>query len=237
MGIVLSLKKIDTRYGKLRVLRAVSMEVPGGEIVTLVGANGAGKTTLLGAISGFVVPYRGEIEFQGQGINGLAPEEIMKMGISQVPEGRALFPLMTVADNLELGAYVRKNRKEISEDLDQAYGLFPILKERKGQMAGTLSGGEQQMLAIARGLMCRPKLFLLDEPSLGLAPIMVETIAKTIQKINSRGVTILLVEQNVTMALRMAGLGYVLELGEIVLKGTGEELLNNESVKKAYLGL
>lgn len=234
---MLSLKKVDTRYGGLRVLRAVSLEVPAGEIVTLVGANGAGKTTLLGAISGFVIPFGGEIEFQGQRINGMTPESIMRMGISQVPEGRALFPLMTVVDNLEMGAYVRKDRKEIFADLEQVYELFPIFKERKGQLAGTLSGGEQQMLAIARGLMCRPKLFMLDEPSLGLAPLVVEAIGEIIREINSRGVTILLVEQNVNMALQMASRGYVLEIGKIVLQGTGEELLNDELVKKAYLGL
>jgi len=159
------------------------------------------------------------------------------MGISQVPEGRAIFPLMTVVDNLEMGAYVRRDKKEIGADLAQVYELFPILKERRGQLAGTLSGGEQQMLAIARGVMSRPRLFLLDEPSLGLAPLLVEAIGGIIREINSRGVTILLVEQNVNMALQMASRGYVLEVGKIVLQGTGEELLNNEQVRKAYLGL
>jgi branched-chain amino acid transport system ATP-binding protein len=202
---VLSLKRVDTRYGGLHVLKGVSLEVSAGEIVTLVGANGAGKTTLLWAISGFVIPFEGEIEFLGQRIRGLSPELIVKMGISQVPEGRAIFPLMTVVDNLEMGAYVRRDKKEIVADLGQVYELFPILKERKGQLAGTLSGGEQQMLAIARGVMSRPRLFL--------------------------------VEQNVNMALQMASRGYVLEIGKIVLEGTGEELLNNDLVKKAYLGL
>jgi branched-chain amino acid transport system ATP-binding protein len=234
---VLSLKRVDTRYGGLHVLKGVSLEVSAGEIVTLVGANGAGKTTLLWAISGFVIPFGGEIEFLGQGIGGLPPELIVKMGISQVPEGRAIFPLMTVVDNLEMGAYVRRDKKEIVADLGQVYELFPILKERKGQLAGTLSGGEQQMLAIARGVMSRPRLFLLDEPSLGLAPLLVEAIGGIIREINSRGVTILLVEQNVNMALQMASRGYVLEVGKIVLQGTGEELLNNEQVRKAYLGL
>jgi branched-chain amino acid transport system ATP-binding protein len=213
------------------------LEVSAGEIVTLVGANGAGKTTLLWAISGFVIPFGGEIEFLGQGIRGLSPEVIVRMGISQVPEGRAIFPVMTVLDNLEMGAYVRRDKKEIVADLRQVYELFPILKERKGQLAGTLSGGEQQMLAIARGLMSRPRLFLLDEPSLGLAPLLVEAIGGIIGEIKSRGVTILLVEQNVNMALQMASRGYVLEIGKIVLEGTGEELLNNDMVKKAYLGL
>jgi branched-chain amino acid transport system ATP-binding protein len=234
---VLSLKRVDTRYGGLHVLKGVSLEVSAGEIVTLVGANGAGKTTLLWAISGFVIPFGGEIEFLGQGIRGLPPELIVKMGISQVPEGRAIFPLMTVVDNLEMGAYVRRDKKEIGADLGQVYELFPILKERRGQLAGTLSGGEQQMLAIARGVMSRPRLFLLDEPSLGLAPLLVEAIGGIIREINSRGVTILLVEQNVNMALQMASRGYVLEVGKIVLQGTGEELLNNEQVRKAYLGL
>ncbi len=234
---MLSLKRVDTRYGGLHVLKGVSLEVSAGEIVTLVGANGAGKTTLLWAISGFVIPFGGEIEFLGQGIRGLPPELIVKMGISQVPEGRAIFPLMTVVDNLEMGAYVRRDKKEIGADLGQVYELFPILKERRGQLAGTLSGGEQQMLAIARGVMSRPRLFLLDEPSLGLAPLLVEAIGGIIREINSRGVTILLVEQNVNMALQMASRGYVLEVGKIVLQGTGEELLNNEQVRKAYLGL
>jgi branched-chain amino acid transport system ATP-binding protein len=234
---VLSLKRVDTRYGGLHVLKGVSLEVSAGEIVTLVGANGAGKTTLLWAISGFVIPFEGEIEFLGQRIRGLSPELIVKMGISQVPEGRAIFPLMTVVDNLEMGAYVRRDKKEIVADLGEVYELFPILKERKGQLAGTLSGGEQQMLAIARGVMSRPRLFLLDEPSLGLAPLLVEAIGGIIREINSRGVTILLVEQNVNMALQMASRGYVLEIGKIVLEGTGEELLNNDLVKKAYLGL
>ena len=234
---MLSLKRVDTRYGGLHVLKGVSLEVSAGEIVTLVGANGAGKTTLLWAISGFVIPFGGEIEFLGQRISGLSPEVIVKMGISQVPEGRAIFPLMTVVDNLEMGAYVRRDKKEIVADLGQVYELFPILKERKGQLAGTLSGGEQQMLAIARGVMSRPRLFLLDEPSLGLAPLLVEAIGGIIREINSRGVTILLVEQNVNMALQMASRGYVLEVGKIVLQGTGEELLNNEQVRKAYLGL
>jgi len=234
---VLSLKRVDTRYGGLHVLKGVSLEVSAGEIVTLVGANGAGKTTLLWAISGFVIPFEGEIEFLGQRIRGLSPELIVKMGISQVPEGRAIFPLMTVVDNLEMGAYVRRDKKEIGADLAQVYELFPILKERRGQLAGTLSGGEQQMLAIARGVMSRPRLFLLDEPSLGLAPLLVEAIGGIIREINSRGVTILLVEQNVNMALQMASRGYVLEVGKIVLQGTGEELLNNEQVRKAYLGL
>lgn len=234
---MLSLKRVDTRYGGLHVLKGVSLEVSPGEIVTLVGANGAGKTTLLWAISGFVIPFGGEIEFLGQRISGLSPEVIVKMGISQVPEGRAIFPLMTVVDNLEMGAYVRRDKKEIVADLGQVYELFPILKERKGQLAGTLSGGEQQMLAIARGVMSRPRLFLLDEPSLGLAPLLVEAIGGIIREIKSRGVTILLVEQNVNMALQMASRGYVLEIGKIVLEGTGEELLNNDLVKKAYLGL
>jgi branched-chain amino acid transport system ATP-binding protein len=234
---VLSLKTVDAHYGALHVLKAISLNINAGEIVTLVGANGAGKTTALWVISGLVALSGGEIEFLGERINGLAPEIIVKKGISQVPEGKKLFPQMTVADNLEMGAYVRSDRKGISEDLAQVYEIFPILKERRNQLAGTLSGGEQQMVAIARGLMCQPKLFLLDEPSMGLAPLLVEVIAQTIREINSLGVTILLVEQNVNMALQMASRGYVIEIGKIVLEGTGKELLNNEQVKKAYIGM
>ncbi len=234
---MLELHEVDTHYGRLHILHGVSILVEDGEIVTLVGANGAGKTTLLMSISGFVVPSRGSILFGGQNITGVKPSGVVHMGISQVAAGRRLFPLMTVSENLAMGAYLRKDKETITRDLAEIYGLFPILKERRRQLAGTLSGGEQQMLAIGRALMSEPKLLLMDEPSFGLAPKMVEAIASIIRQISLRGVTILLVEQNVQVALQLAHRGYVLELGQITIKGTGKELLNNEKVKTAYLGL
>jgi branched-chain amino acid transport system ATP-binding protein len=205
--------------------------------VTVIGANGAGKTTLFLTISGFVPATKGTIEYNGKNIIGMDSADIVRLGICQVPEGRQLFPMMTVKENLEMGAYLRKDQKVISQDLEQMYQLFPRLKERTKQQAGTLSGGEQQMLAIARGLMSNPKLLLLDEPSLGLSPVLIETLFGIIKEIKSRKITILLNEQNAAMALRLADRGYVLQLGNIMLEGTGNELLNNDQVRKLYLGM
>jgi branched-chain amino acid transport system ATP-binding protein len=219
------------------VLKGVALEVGDGELVTVIGANGAGKSTLFLTISGFVHAAQGTIEYNGKNIIGMDSADIVRLGICQVPEGRQLFPMMTVKENLEMGAYLRKDKKTISQDLEQMYQLFPRLKERTRQQAGTLSGGEQQMLAIARGLMSNPKLLLLDEPSLGLSPVLVETLFDIIKEIKSRKITILLNEQNAAMALRLADRGYVLEVGNIVLEGPGKELLNNDNVRKSYLGM
>ena len=205
--------------------------------MTVIGANGAGKTTLFLTISGFVPATKGTIEYNGKNIIGMDSADIVRLGICQVPEGRQLFPMMTVKENLEMGAYLRSDKKAISQDLEQMYQLFPRLKERTKQQAGTLSGGEQQMLAIARGLMSNPKLLLLDEPSLGLSPVLIETLFEIIKEIKSRKITILLNEQNAAMALRLADRGYVLQLGNIMLEGTGNELLNNDHVRKLYLGM
>jgi branched-chain amino acid transport system ATP-binding protein len=205
--------------------------------VTVIGANGAGKTTLFLTISGFVPALKGTIEYDGKNIVGMDSADIVRLGICQVPEGRQLFPMMTVKENLEMGAYLRKDRKAISQDLEQMYQLFPRLKERTKQQAGTLSGGEQQMLAIARGLMSNPKLLLLDEPSLGLSPVLIETLFEIIKEIKSRKITILLNEQNAAMALRLADRGYVMQLGNIMLEGIGNELLINDQVRKLYLGM
>ena len=205
--------------------------------MTVIGANGAGKTTLFLTISGFVPATKGTIEYNGKNIVGMDSADIVRLGICQVPEGRQLFPMMTVKENLEMGAYLRSDKKVISQDLEQMYQLFPRLKERTKQQAGTLSGGEQQMLAIARGLMSNPKLLLLDEPSLGLSPVLIETLFEIIKEIKSRKITILLNEQNAAMALRLADRGYVLQLGNIMLEGTGNELLNNDQVRKLYLGM
>ena len=205
--------------------------------MTVIGANGAGKTTLFLTISGFVPATKGTIEYNGKNIVGMDSADIVRLGICQVPEGRQLFPMMTVKENLEMGAYLRSDKKAISQDLEQMYQLFPRLKERTKQQAGTLSGGEQQMLAIARGLMSNPKLLLLDEPSLGLSPVLIETLFEIIKEIKSRKITILLNEQNAAMALRLADRGYVLQLGNIMLEGTGNELLNNDQVRKLYLGM
>ena len=233
---MLKVNKIDTHYGTHHVLRGVSLDVGDGDFVTVVGANGAGKTTLLRTISGFVTPTQGDIEYDGKRLNGVKTAEIVKIGICQVPEGKQLFSAMTVRENLEMGAYLRKD-KRVAKDIERVHELFPILKKRAKQLAGTLSGGEQQMLAFARGLMSDPKLLLLDEPSLGLSPILVETIMEAITRINLQKIAILLVEQNANIALQLAGRGYVLELGNVVLKGSGEELLNNEEVRKSYLGM
>ena len=234
--MLLELENIKTYYGNIRALKGVSMAVDEGEIVCLIGGNGAGKSTTLMTISGVLIPVEGEVLFQGRSITAVRPDNIVQMGICQVPEGRMIFPLLTVLENLDLGAYLRKDREGIKRDFERIFMLFPVLRERRKQHAGTLSGGEQQMLAIARALMGRPKLLLLDEPSLGLAPILVDSIFETIEEINAQGTTILLVEQNAQLALKFSHRGYVLETGEIVLADTTEVLRENEQVKKAYLG-
>jgi branched-chain amino acid transport system ATP-binding protein len=235
---MLKLQDVETYYGTAQALKGISLEVEEGRLIAILGANGAGKTTLLRTISGLNEPKRGTIEFEGRRINGLNPDDIVKLGISHCPEGRKLFPQMTVYKNLLLGAYIRRgDPKEIKEMMEGVFDLFPILKERQQQLAGTLSGGEQQMLVIGRGLMSKPKLLLLDEPSLGIAPLVVARIFEVIRDINQRGTTILLVEQNASIALSIADYGYVLETGEIILSGDTRQLRSDEKVKEAYLGL
>ena len=235
---MLELRNLRTYYGNIQALKDVSIKVLPGEIITLIGANGAGKTTTLMSISGIVPPRSGEVLFAGKPMHHLHPEEIVALGISHVPEGRHIFPQMTVAENLDMGAFLRSDRGEIRKDLDYIYTLFPVLAERRHQLGGTLSGGEQQMLAISRALMARPRLLLLDEPSLGLAPLLVKLIFQIIRKINAeQGTTILLVEQNANMALRIAHRGYVMETGRIVMEGAADTLMHNEDVKRAYLGV
>jgi len=234
--MLLKLENVKTYYGNIRALKGISMEVDDGEIVCLIGGNGAGKSTTLMTISGVLTPVEGDVIYRDQSITGVRADNIVQMGICQVPEGRMIFPLLTVTENLDLGAYLRKDKAGIKEDLKRVFRLFPVLRERYKQHGGTLSGGEQQMLAIARALMGQPKLLLLDEPSLGLAPILVDSIFETIRQINDQGTTILLVEQNAQLALQFSSRGYVLETGEIVLADTSENLLENEQVKKAYLG-
>ena len=233
---MLKITNIEVYYGNIYALKSISLEVDQGNIVTVLGANGAGKSTLLKAISGLIFPVRGGIEFMQERINGISPHRIVRMGISHVPEGRELFPDLTVLENLRMGAYIKKKIKKIADDLDVIYGYFPILRERKSQIASSLSGGEQQMLAIGRGLMSNPRLLLLDEPSLGLAPRVVEGIYRIIRRINGEGTTILLVEQNAKVALTLANYGYVFENGNVTVVGKSGELLQNEHVKKAYLG-
>jgi branched-chain amino acid transport system ATP-binding protein len=233
---VLELEGIETYYGTIRALKGISLEVRAGEVVTLLGANGAGKTTTLRSINGLNQPRRGRIRFQGEDITAVPAHKIVKKGISQSPEGRKLFPRMTVVENLEMGAFQRKDRAAIKEDMDHVFTLFPRLAERKSQKAGTMSGGEQQMCAIGRALMARPALLMLDEPSMGLAPIFVERIFETISAINKEGTPILLVEQNALMALEVADRGYVLETGSIVLEGAAAQLREDEQVRKTYLG-
>jgi branched-chain amino acid transport system ATP-binding protein len=235
-GPLLSIRDLVVHYGVVRALSGISLEVPEGKIVALIGANGAGKSTTLRAISGLVRPTSGAIEFQGRSIAGLASHQIVAKGVAQAPEGRGIFLNLKVKENLDLGAYLRRDRDAIDADRERAYALFPILKERSGQVSGTLSGGEQQMLAVARALMSRPTLLLLDEPSLGLAPQFVDRIFQVIQEINEAGVSLLLVEQNANMALQVAHHAYVLETGAIVMQGSGAELLASPDVRKAYLG-
>ena len=234
---LLELSGIDASYGRVQALRGVSLAVDSGEIVALIGSNGAGKTTTLRTISGLMHPGRGTIIFNGQDITRIEPAKIVGLGICQSPEGRRLFTRMTVLDNLRMGAYVRTNAAEIKADMERVFVLFPRLKERLNQITGTLSGGEQQMCAMGRALMAKPKLLMLDEPSLGLAPILVETIFNIVREINSQGTPVLLVEQNAHKALEVAHRGYVLETGVIVQTGTGKELLESEEVQKAYLGM
>jgi branched-chain amino acid transport system ATP-binding protein len=235
--VLLRLDDIHTYYGSIQALKGISLEVREGEVVTLIGANGAGKSTTLRSINGLNTPREGTIVFQGKEITRTAPHDIVQLGISQSPEGRRLFPHMTVLENLEMGAFQRRDRSGIREDLDRVYSLFPRLAERKSQRAGTLSGGEQQMCAIGRALMARPKLLMLDEPSMGLAPIFVEKIFEIIGEINEQGTTILLVEQNALMALDAADRGYVLETGTVALADEAKNLRENEQVQKTYLGI
>ncbi len=233
---MLDVKNIDVYYGDAQALWDVSFSVNQGEIVTLVGSNGAGKSTTLKAISGLVPPSSGEILLEGNRIDRAPAHRIVEMGIAQIPEGRRLWPGLSVQENLELGAYIQAARAVRGETMEWVFQLFPLLRERRSQLAGTLSGGEQQMLAIGRGLLSRPKLLILDEPSLGLAPLLVDEVFETIQKINGEGMTILLVEQNVNHALAISSRGYVLETGRIVISGSGKELLADDHVKTAYLG-
>jgi len=233
---MLKVTDIRAAYGKIEALKGVSLTVMEGEIVTLIGANGAGKSTTLKTISGQLTPKTGSIEFMGKTISGTPTHLVTAMGIIQVPEGRRIFSRMTVMENLEMGAFLRNDKDEIKSDLDHVFELFPRLKERISQKGGTLSGGEQQMLAMGRAMMAKPKLLMLDEPSMGLAPVVVEIIFETILTLNRAGITILLVEQNANMALAIADRGYVLETGNVALTGPGKELLANEAVRKAYLG-
>jgi len=233
---VLELSDVHTSYGNIRALKGISLKVERGEIVTLIGSNGAGKTTTLKTIVGTLGPSRGEIRFEGKRISGLSTNKVVRMGIAHSPEGRRIFPRMTVLENLELGAFVRGDKQNVPADMERVFALFPRLKERHYQKGGTLSGGEQQMLAMGRALMARPRLLLLDEPSMGLSPIMVATIFETIGNIREQGTTILLVEQNARMALRIANRGYVIQAGHITLHDSADALLRSDLVRKSYLG-
>ena len=233
---ILKVDNINVYYGSIHAIKGISFEVHSGEIVTLIGANGAGKSTTLNTISGLLHPATGDINFLNHSIVKIQPHKIVEQGIAQVPEGRRIFSQMTVKENLEMGAYIQTNNNEIKNDVEKVYALFPRLKERRKQIAGTLSGGEQQMLAMGRALMSRPKLLMLDEPSMGLAPILVEQIFDIIADVHKTGATILLVEQNAQMALSIADRGYVMETGKIITTGTGKDLLSSDEIKKAYLG-
>ena len=233
---MLKIENLQVAYGGIQALRGISLDVPDGKIVTLIGANGAGKSTTLRTISGLVKAKGGSIKYDDTELIGKSIPSIIETGIIHVPEGRRVFPDMTVLENLKIGAYLRSDKDEIEKDIQWVYELFPRLEERNWQLAGTLSGGEQQMLAVGRGLMARPKVLMMDEPSLGLAPIVVQGIFDIIREINRQGVTILLIEQNANMALKIADLAYVMETGRITMTGTGKELLENEAVKEAYLG-
>ena len=234
MSNILEIKDLSVNFGGIKAVKDISIDVEQGKIITLIGANGAGKSTILRSISGIVKPQSGDILLDGVSILGQTPDAIVSKGITLVPEGRRVFPNLTVLENLKIGAYLRKDK--LDDDLAHVYDLFPRLKERSWQMAGTLSGGEQQMLAVGRALMSRPRLIMMDEPSLGLAPLVVQEIFAIIREINESGITVLLNEQNANMALKIADEGYVIETGTLTLSGTGEELLNNEAVKEAYLG-
>ncbi|OOM05566.1 ABC transporter ATP-binding protein [Clostridium saccharobutylicum] len=233
---MIKINDLVVAYGGIEALKGISLEVPSGKIVTLVGANGAGKSTTLKSIVGLVKPKSGSIDFEGTDLSKLNTELMVKKGIALVPEGRRVFADLTVLENLKIGAYTRKDTKGIEEDLEKVYSLFPRLKERTWQLSGTLSGGEQQMLAIGRALMSRPKLIMMDEPSLGLAPIVVKELFGIIKRINEEGMTVLLIEQNANAALKIADIGYIMETGRITLSGSGKELLSNDEIKKAYLG-
>lgn len=234
---MLNVDNVHTYYGNIHALKGINLTIQQGEIVTLIGGNGAGKTTTLRTISGLIKPRDGVVTFEGEDLSKYKAHEIVYKGVSMVPEGRGIFARLTVTENLEMGAFSRNSKQELSDDFDRVFTLFPRLKERRTQVAGTLSGGEQQMLATGRALMARPRLLLMDEPSMGLAPVLVELIFETIQQINKEGVTILLVEQNALMALSVAHRGYVLQTGEIVISDTAENLRNNPTVQKAYLGM
>ena len=234
--MLLEIKELRVHYGKARALNGISLHIDEGEIISIVGANGAGKTTILRTISKLKKPTSGEIRFQNNRIDGMPPHKVAKLGIFQIPAGRMIIATMSVLDNLKIGAFLRNDRQKINEDLESIYKLFPILKERQGQMGGELSGGQQQMLAIARALMARPRLMLMDEPSTGLSPILVAEVAETITDINKEGISILLVEQNCRMALKLAKRAYILETGSIALSGEASELIDNDMVKKCYLG-
>ena len=237
MSNVLDVRNLETFYGPVMALRGVSIEVPEGQIVTILGANGAGKTTLMKTVSGALAPHKGSIWFHGDRIDGQEPDVLVRRGIAHVPEGREVFPFLTVAENLRMGAFIRKDKPEIARDIEMVYDYFPILRERRNQGAGTLSGGQQQMLAIGRGLMSRPSLMLLDEPSLGLSPLLVQEIFEIVRRLNKeQGVTILLVEQNARVALNAADYGYVLETGRIVMAGSADKLINSEDIQEFYLG-
>lgn len=233
---MLKVDNLVVSYGGIEALKGISLEVPEGKIVTLIGANGAGKSTLLRSIMGLVKPADGKITYDEKDITGLNSQKIVETGITLVPEGRRVFPNLTVLENLKIGAYMRNDKEGIEKDIRWIYDMFPRLEERSWQMAGTLSGGEQQMLAVGRALMCRPKVLMMDEPSLGLAPLVIKDIFKIIQEINKQGMTILLIEQNANMALKIADIAYVLETGRITMTGSGKELLENPEIKAAYLG-
>ncbi len=234
---MLDLSGVDTYYGNIQALRGITLNIKQGEIVTLIGANGAGKTTTLMTICGVVPPHSGAIHFEGKPIHYMPASQVVRLGISQVPEGRLIFPQLTVMENLDLGAYLRTDKQEVANDLEYIFNLFPILAERRKQTGGTLSGGEQQMLAISRALMGRPRLLLLDEPSLGLAPIIISQIFEIIKQVNADGTTVFLVEQNANQALKIANRGYVMENGVITMQDSAANLLANENVRKAYLGI
>ena len=236
MTKLLEVDQIQVSYGKIAALNAVSLCIEPGEIVAIIGANGAGKTTLINTISGILQPQKGSIKFKDELISGLPAWKIARKRVIQIPEGRKVFPKLTVLENMELGAFPEKDGSKVKSDLENMYNLFPVLRERKNQSAGTLSGGEQQMLAIARGLMAKPELLMFDEPSMGLSPVLVEKVFQIIREINKQGITILLVEQNAKKSLQIAGRAYVLETGSIILPGSADKLLGNDRIKKAYLG-